>query len=281
MEGRGGPPAHNGQMTDAHDWSRAAVRTRRIGHAVEHHPSIGSTNDRARELLADAAGEGVAVVADHQSAGRGRRGRTWLSPPGRNLMVSAGIRPRLDQARAGLLGIAAAVAVRDACAGFLPDHAIGLRWPNDVVSADRLKLGGLLVETTLVGERVVDAVIGVGINANWRRAEMPAEIARRATSLADLAGADVDRVALLALLLANLDREVDRLEAGESPVQRFREASVLDGREVLVQVGEERLEGTAAGIADDGALLLDTPAGRLALSVGEVAAVRDVAGAVA
>ncbi len=275
------PPAHNGPMTDAHDWSRAAVRTRRIGHAVEHHASIGSTNDRARDLLADATAEGVAVVADHQSSGRGRRGRTWLSPPGKNLMVSVGIRPRLDQARAGLLGIATAVAVRDACAGVLDGHPIGLRWPNDVVSADRLKLGGLLVETTLVGERVVDAVLGVGVNANWRRSEMPPDIASRATSLADLAGREIDRVALLERVLANLDREVELLEAGGTPVGRFREASVLDGRGILVEVGEERLEGTAAGIADDGALLLDTAAGRLALSVGEVIAVRDIAEALA
>jgi BirA family biotin operon repressor/biotin-[acetyl-CoA-carboxylase] ligase len=268
-------------MTDAHDWSRAAVGTRRIGHAIEHHATLGSTNDRARQLLVDGGGEGVAVVADHQSAGRGRRGRTWLSPPRRNLMVSVAVRPRLDQSRAGLLGIAAAVAVRDACADAVPGDALGLRWPNDVVSADRLKLAGLLVETTLVGERVVEAVIGVGINANWHRADMPPEIAERATSLADLAGTDVDRVALLAGLLERLDLHVGRLEAGDTPVGRFRDASVLDGRAVLVEVGEERLEGTAAGIADDGALLLDTSAGRIALSVGEVVAVRDVAGAVA
>jgi BirA family biotin operon repressor/biotin-[acetyl-CoA-carboxylase] ligase len=222
----------------------------------------------------------VAVVADHQSAGRGRRGRTWLSPPGRNLMVSIGILPRLEPSRAGLLGIAAAVAVRDACAAAVPGQEVGLRWPNDVVSADRRKLAGLLVETTLVGDRIGRAVIGVGINANWRRKEMPPEIAHRATSLADLRGAEVDRVELLAGLLERLDREVANLEAGGSPVERFREASVLDGREVLVEVGDRSLGGRAAGLADDGALLLDTPAGRLGLSVGEVVSVRDPAGAV-
>ena len=268
-------------MTDALEWSRAADPARRIGHAVEHHPSIGSTNDRARELLAGPTGEGIAVVADHQTSGRGRRGRTWVSPPGRNLMVSVAVRPRLDRGRAGLLGIAAAVAVRDACDGAAGDRRIGLRWPNDVVSADGLKLAGLLLETTLVGERLVDAVIGVGVNVNWRRAEMPPEIAERASSLADLAGTDLDRVALLADLLARLDREIAALEEGISPVDRFREASVLDGREVSVEVGPERLDGTVSGIAGDGALLLDTATGRLALSVGEVVAVRDAAGATA
>jgi BirA family biotin operon repressor/biotin-[acetyl-CoA-carboxylase] ligase len=218
----------------------------------------------------------VAVVADHEAAGRGRRGRAWLSPAGRNLMASVGIRPRLEPRHAGLLGIAAALATRDACAAAVPGQELGIRWPNDVVAAGGLKVAGLLVETTLADDRVADAVVGVGINVNWRRAEMPGEIAARATSLADLAGAEADRVALLGELLARLDAEVAALEAGRSPVDRFREASVLDGRGISVEVGDAVVEGVGAGIADDGALLVDTPAGRLALGVGEVVAVRDL-----
>ncbi|HEX2194501.1 MAG TPA: biotin--[acetyl-CoA-carboxylase] ligase [Candidatus Limnocylindria bacterium] len=268
-------------MTDASAWSRAAVSGRRVGHTVEHHGSLGSTNDRAREALAEPGGEGRAVVADHQSAGRGRRGRQWLSPPGHNLMVSVALRPRIEPARAGLLGIAAAVATRDACEAAVPRAGLLLRWPNDVVTGDGLKVAGLLVDTALADDRLADAVVGIGINVNWRRAEMPAEIVERATSLADLAGPELDRVALLATLLDALDREVVALESGASPVARFAEVSALDGRQVEVQVGEERLEGMAAGVAEDGALLLDVPAGRLALTVGEVVAVRDPAGAAA
>ena len=269
-------------MTEATDWNAAARAGRRFGHAVERHASIGSTNDRARTLLEAPSGEGIAVVTEHQAAGRGRRGRTWLSPPGRNLMLSVGLRPRLEAARAGLLGIAAALAVRDACAAAVPAATIGIRWPNDVVAADGLKLAGLLLETTLAAERVSDAVVGVGVNVNWRRSEMPPEIEARATSLADLAGAELDRVALLAAMLERLDAELAALEAGSSPLTRFRESSVLDGRAVRVEVGDAVLEGVAAGIADDGSLLLDTDAGRVALGVGEVVAVRDIpAGATA
>jgi BirA family biotin operon repressor/biotin-[acetyl-CoA-carboxylase] ligase len=137
-------------------------------------------------------------------------------------------------------------------------------------------VAGLLLETTLAGEHLADAVIGAGINVNWPRADMPEEIAARATSLADLAGVRIDRVALLRELLARLDAEVAALEAGRSPVERLREASVLDGRGIVVEVGEAAVEGVAAGVADDGALLVDTPAGRLALTVGEVVAVRDL-----
>ena len=189
-------------MTSATDWSAATRPGRRVGHAVEPHHTIGSTNDRARALLGTPDAVGTAVVAEHQSAGRGRRGRTWLSPPGRNLMVSVGLLPRLEAARAGLLGIGAALAVRDACGAAVPAATFGIRWPNDVVSAEGLKLAGLLLETTLDGERVGGAVVGCGINVNWRRAEMPPEIAPRATSLADLAGRDLDRVALLGELLS-------------------------------------------------------------------------------
>lgn len=262
-------------MIPASDWRAAADPARRVGHAVEHHATIGSTNDRARAALAEVGGDGLAVVADLQEAGRGRRGRTWLSPAGRNLMVSVGVRPRLEPARAGLLAIGAALAVRDACDSLLPAAALSIRWPNDVVTADGLKVAGLLVETTLTDEMVVDAVIGVGINVNWPRAQMPAEIAGRAVSLADLAGAELDRVALLRALLQRLDDELSALEGGRSPVARFRECSALEGRHVAVEVGEDRLEGIVAGIGDDGSLLLDARAGRVALSVGEVVAVRD------
>jgi BirA family biotin operon repressor/biotin-[acetyl-CoA-carboxylase] ligase len=268
-------------MHPASDWSRAADPARRIGHGVEHHATIGSTNDRAREALAETGREGLAVVADHQHAGRGRRGRAWVSPSSKNLMVSVALRPRVDPVRSGLLGLVAALAVRDACAALVPGAALGIRWPNDVVAADGLKVAGLLLETTLAEERLADAVIGAGINVNWRRAEMPPEIAERATSLAELAGRPVDRVELLGELLTRLDAEVAGLEAGASPLDRFREASVLDGRSVRVEVGDTALEGVAAGVADDGALLLDTDAGRVALSVGEVVAVRDVVGATA
>ena len=262
-------------MTTAADWSRAADTMRRIGHSVEYHAAIGSTNDRARAALAEPDGEGRAIVADLQTSGRGRRGRTWLSPAGLNLMVSVALRPHLDASRAGLLGIAAALAARDACQALTPGASFGVRWPNDVVTDQDLKVAGLLLETSLSAGELADAVVGIGINVNWRRRDMPSDIGGRATSLADLAGAEVDRVALLGELLLRLDQEVEALESGGSPVGRYREASSLDGRRVTVDLGETQVEGIAAGVTDEGALLLDATGGRVALSIGEVAAVRD------
>ena len=262
-------------MTDPADWYRAADPARRIGHAVEFHAEIASTNDRARDALAEPGGEGLAVVADLQTSGRGRRGRTWISPAGANLLFSVAWRPAIAPRLAGLLGGCAAMAVRDACAAFVPDAGLAIRWPNDVVNGAGRKVGGLLVETALEGGELTEAVVGIGINVNWLPAAMPPEIGGSATSLQVLLGSPIDRVALLAAVLDALDAGVAALERGESPLPRLRAASWLDGREVEVDTGAATIRGHVAGIADDGSLLLDAEVGRLALSVGEVARVHE------
>jgi BirA family biotin operon repressor/biotin-[acetyl-CoA-carboxylase] ligase len=262
-------------MTDPADWSRAADPTRRIGSAVEFHTEIASTNDRSREALAEPGGEGLAVVADLQTAGRGRRGRTWISPSGANLLFSVAWRPAIAPRLAGLLGGSAALAARDACAALVPDAGLAIRWPNDVVDGEGRKVAGLLVETALEGGELVEAMVGIGINVNWLPAEMPPEIGGSATSLQVLLGSPIDRVALLANVLDALDAEVRALERGESPLPRLRAASWLDGRDVEVDTGAATITGRVAGIADDGSLLLDAEVGRLALGVGEVVRVHE------
>lgn len=257
----------------ATDFARAARPGRRIGHRVEVHRAIGSTSDRARELL-DAEGlEGVAVVAEEQLAGRGRRGRTWTSPPGLNLMLSAALRPSVAVEDAWQLGQAVALAAREAC---LPVATVDLKWPNDIVSAEGRKLGGLLIETVLDGDRMASAVVGVGLNVNWAPADMPPEIAATATSLAHLGGAPVDRIALLDRLLAALDREVAAVEAGRSPLERYRAACSTLGAEVAVDVGGATIEGRATQIDAGGALVVATRDGPRRLTTGEVTRVRPV-----
>ena len=236
---------------------------------------IGSTNDRARALLAEHGGAGRAVVADLQTAGRGRRGRSWLSPPGENLMVSVGLHAALAADRAGWLGASVALAVCRACALTAPAAGMAIRWPNDIVDGRGRKVAGLLIETAVAGDRLTEAIIGIGINANWRVAQMPVEIAHRATSLADLVGHEVDRVDLLERLLVALDEEVGALEAGRSPVGDLRDRFWLTGRPVIVEFEGGRVEGVVAGVRDDGALLLTTDSGPVALTIGEVVSVRD------
>ena len=255
--------------TTAERWTDAADPRRRIGRVVEFVPVIGSTNDRARELLADRDGDGVAVVADLQTAGRGRHRRSWESPPGRNLTLSVGVRPAtMPAADAWRLSAVTALAVLDAAR---PHAALALAWPNDVVaSTDGRKVGGILVETTLAGELVRDAVIGIGLNVNWRRVDMPDDLRPRATSLADLGGRDIDRVELLGSLLAGLDAELAGLEDGQSPLERYRRACITLGAEVRVDAPGGPLEGRATAIDDHGALVVETPSGPVAVTSGEV-----------
>jgi BirA family biotin operon repressor/biotin-[acetyl-CoA-carboxylase] ligase len=160
---------------------------------------------------------------------------------------------------------------RSACATLAP---VALKWPNDLVAADGAKLGGLLLETTIDGDRVTSAVIGVGIDVNWPRAEMPAEIASDATSLAELAGGPIDRVDLLASLLDALDAELVAVEAGISPVARYREVCATLGTEVGVETANGRVEGRAVSIDDGGQLVIETATGRVALTSGEILHVR-------
>jgi BirA family biotin operon repressor/biotin-[acetyl-CoA-carboxylase] ligase len=264
-------------MTDSSTWSAAADPARRVGRVVEHHAEIGSTNDRARDLLSSPDGEGVAVVADLQAAGRGRRGRTWLSPPGVNLMVSVALRPNVEPELSSLLGLSVALALRSACSSVAPSAGLAIRWPNDLVDGAGRKVAGVLIETVLADGHLAEAVIGMGINANWRRDEMPPEIAAQATSLLELTGVPADRALLLGRLLDALEAEISALERGESPIGRARAASWLDEREVAVDLGEHVITGRVAGLGDDGSLLLDAAEGRLALAMGEVVRVMDAA----
>ncbi|MGH2489853.1 MAG: biotin--[acetyl-CoA-carboxylase] ligase [Candidatus Limnocylindria bacterium] len=249
------------------DWAAAARPGARVGHRVEYHAEIGSTSDRVRAALAAGDGDGLAVVADRQTAGRGRMGRSWLSPAGTNLLVTFGLRLELPTERAWWLAAAAALAVREATR---PLAELWIRWPNDLVTGDGLKVAGLLTETQVEGERVTGGVLGIGINVNWQRAAMPPDIAPGATSLADLVGAPADRVALLADLLAALDAEVRQVEAGDSPQARFQAASWLTGRAIEVETPAGRLSGVAGPIADDGGLILDGPSLQTTVNVGEV-----------
>jgi BirA family biotin operon repressor/biotin-[acetyl-CoA-carboxylase] ligase len=258
-------------MAEHATWQDAADPMRRIGSAIEVHHRIGSTSDRARELLAEGT-EGVAVIAEEQLAGRGRLGRPWHSPSGVNLMLSVGLRPRLHAADAWQLGLAAALGAREACAAAAP---VDLKWPNDLVAgAEERKLGGLLVETAIDGEAVTLAVIGIGINVNWPLDELPDEIRDRATSLMALAGRRIDRVDLLARLLTALDREVAAVEAGRSPLPRYRAACRTLGAHVVVLAAGEELAGRAVDVASTGGLVLETDAGRRTLDSGEVIRVR-------
>ena len=200
---------------------------------------LDSTNRLAADLARAGAPDGVVVAADHQTAGRGRRGRTWESRPGAALLVSVILRPAPS-----LVTLAAGVAAAEACQ-VVAGVAVELKWPNDLLLAGA-KLGGILSE--LVGDA---AVVGLGLNVAWA----PAGAARL--------GRGVDRAALLHAYLAGLDTPGDVLG-------RYRHRCTTLGRRVRVELPGRSIEGVATGVDEDGRLLV----GGHAVAAGDVVHVR-------
>lgn len=234
---------------------------------VEHHAELGSTNDRARELASATPRESVAlVVADRQTAGRGRGSNRWWTGEG-SLAFSLLFDPALcgvERKHFGMLALAAAVGIVETVAPLLPDHTSGLHWPNDVFVGDR-KLAGILVEALPDGRHVV----GIGVNVNNSLASAPEELLSLATTLGELTGAAHERTELLVRLLDHLASNLDVL--GRQPQELGRRADELclqHGRTLTLRHGGRTLTGLCAGIAPDGALLLDTPSGREAFYSG-------------
>lgn len=221
---------------------------------VRHFDTIDSTNRWLRDEAAAGAPEGVVAVSDHQTAGRGRLGRTWEAPPGSALLMSVLLRPAgLRPERRHLVTAAVALAAADACA----PAAAALKWPNDLLIDDR-KLAGVLAEA--VGDAVV---VGIGVNLTTAP--------KGAACLAE-AGGPVDRNDFLAAVLSGLER---RLGAGWDAVaaeHRTRCATV--GRRVRVDLADRSLTGTATAVDDDGRLVVATATSSEVVSAGDVVHLR-------
>ena len=229
----------------------------RFGHPHVHYRLTDSTNARARELAAAGAPDGTIVTASEQSAGRGRQGRTWAAPPGRALLLSALVRDL--SRRDALLPLAVPVAVAEACDRFAGSRC-GIKWPNDIW-IDGRKLSGILLEGR---PQEGWAVIGIGLNVGTREDEFPEELRTMATSLAIASGEDPGVASVLEAVLEALERRL--AEPAKATLAAWRERDVLLGSSVRWNGGA----GTAAGLDENGALLVDTENGRVALDAGEV-----------
>lgn len=228
-----------------------------------------STNDDARILARRGAPHGAVVLADCQSAGRGRGAHRWHSPPGENLYASLVWRPRLEASRLALLALAVGVGVARTVDRVLASRRAWIKWPNDVFVDDR-KVAGVLVEATL-GAGASTAIIGVGLNVHGR--QFPEELASTATSLALLGAVDLDRSRVAARMIVEIDMACRDLELASSEgrnglwLDELRSRDWLVGREV--RVGD--VAGRAAGIDDQGRLLVRRDGGlAVPVSSGEV-----------
>ena len=230
----------------------------------ERFAEIGSTMDRARSLADDPTTPLPAVVvADRQTAGRGRRGAAWWQGPGSlatSIVVDAGRHGAAEPA--AWWSLAAGIALAESLAALAPDVEPSVRWPNDVEVAGR-KLAGIIVESVGRGR----AVFGIGVNTAGSTAAAPPALRGRLVTWPDITGAILPRERLLVAFLPRLWGLLDELTADPTRLPgRYRPLCALAGRDVTAFRGQQRLTGRCLGIDTAGALLLDTVAGRLHLA---------------
>jgi BirA family biotin operon repressor/biotin-[acetyl-CoA-carboxylase] ligase len=236
-----------------------------VGRRIHLYDSVASTNETMRELARASAPEGTVVLADHQTAGRGRAGKVWFSPPGVNLYASILFWPRIAATAAAPFSFMASLALTDAIRELGLSPAI--KWPNDVLLQGR-KVAGTLAEASADGDRLAYVILGVGVNVNVDREALRhglGDAAESATSLREALGHPVDRNAFTAAFLCFLDEWLTRHRGeGDGPLLRaWRERDIVRGRRIEVRDGSRVIVGRALGIDPQGQLEIEDPVGRL------------------
>lgn len=237
---------------------------------IHHYATIGSTNDQLKAMLD--APEFTCVTADEQTAGRGRRERSWHSAPGDGLYLSVLLRPEIEASKIPLLSLMAAVAVAETIQGFqISNLRLDIKWPNDVLVNQR-KISGILIESTSTPNEAPRFIIGVGVNLNHQ--SFPPELSEIATSLQLECG---ERFDIANFRNALLDRlafwyEELRQQRERKILQRWQEqSSYAHGKQVVVIFDHEELRGETAGLNESGALLLKIPSGEIrTILAGEI-----------
>lgn len=230
---------------------------------IYYYPLLGSTNTEVRRLAEEGAPGGTVVLADAQSAGQGRRGRSWHSPPGKGIYFSLLLRPPgTSPAAAAPVTLAAAVAVARQLREYT-GMEVAVKWPNDLLIGQK-KIGGILTETRTSRQALLYLVLGIGLNINHRAEDFPAELRRRATSLYLESGHTFERTALFLDLLKALRHCLDFFfKEGFAPFQPlWKELSTTLGNDVKLAGQDEAVQGKAVDLDVEGALLIEDDRGQ-------------------
>jgi len=246
-------------------WVRMALGSKVVGRRICYYPRIDSTNEQALRLAAADETEGTVVVAETQTAGRGRRGRRWLDEPGSTLLFSVLLRPVCKASWLPVLSLGAAAACAESLAsGYsLP---VVIKWPNDLLIADR-KVGGILLERR--GDAVV---VGIGLNVNGPSESLQVRVGTLLTTLESHYGAPLPREEVLVGILGKMDDTYQQFRSAgpAAVVGRYRRFESVLGQRVQISVGQEMICGMAMAVTDTGTLVVDTAKGRREITAGEV-----------
>ena len=233
------------------------LQTRWAGRQIVYLPSVDSTNRRARQLAAEGAPHGTLVIADEQTAGRGRRGRGWISPAGEGVFMSLILRPQSHPSEVARLSMQTALAVALSIAQTTGLDA-RIKWPNDIVCGGR-KVCGMLLEMNADEQAVHDVVAGIGINVH--QTQFAPEIAQTASSLDLLSGKRVCRAALVRAFLEAFER-TEALAAQGALMDAYRARSATLGQRVQVIAPAGSFTGTALEVTDSGSLIVEDEEGQ-------------------
>jgi BirA family transcriptional regulator, biotin operon repressor / biotin---[acetyl-CoA-carboxylase] ligase len=245
-----------------------------IGKEIFFYETVGSTNTVAAEL-AEKTSEGAVVLADSQERGRGRLGRTWISPAGVNIYMSVILRPKIDLRDATLITIMAAVA----CATALRKATglgVSIKWPNDLTVSGK-KLGGILTDLKTEKGTIVAAIVGIGINVNSDTDAFPGEVNKIATSVKKETGNLYAREEITVAVLDEMNKWYPILQGGDNTMllSAWKRLTSTLGKKVALTLGEETLNGVAEDIDDEGRLLLRLPSGEIKrISSGDLTVLR-------
>jgi len=257
----------------------AGLETRWLARGIRYFESTDSTNRVAFDLARGGAEHGTVVIADAQSAGRGRLGRSFYSPPNLNLYTSAVLRPSLSASEAATVILAAAIAVAETVAESIggPD-AVEIKWPNDVL-LDGRKTSGILMELSAEATRVGFLILGIGVNLNVDRDSFPEEFRSLATSLSSYLGRPLDRILFARRLFVTLEDVLDvhARQGWDALRPRFQEFFRMMGRRIRVSdLAAGETAGVCEGIDPDGALRLRRANGeRLRVLAGDVTIIKE------
>ena len=234
----------------------AGLKTRTFARHLHCYNRLSSTNTRAIELAEAGAPEGTVVVAEEQTGGRGRLGRSWHSSPGLGIWSSVILRPQIPLQKASGLSLLAALAFAQTAENVL-DLKVDLKWPNDGL-IDGRKVLGILTEVTAETDRVYFAVCGTGINVSHRQSDFPLSLRSTAGSLSAASGHSVDRLAFYRAFLFEFEAlyRTFRRDGIQPFLGEYRKRSLLLGREVVVHQGHTIIRGKAVAIDDNGALVV-------------------------
>lgn len=229
--------------------------------------TTGSTNDDLAERVRAGDRRPAVLLTEEQTAGRGRRDRRWEMKPGAGLMLSAFV-PGTLETTVSLVPMAMSMAARDAVVA--TDRSVAVKWPNDLVTPDDRKVGGMLGEVMRADGGLVGVVVGLGLNVTWPPSDGTGP--PNATSLESLGSSPIDRVALAADLIVRLDRLLDEVERNGSSgvIDAYRAACGTIGRRVRVETDVGAFEGRATDIDSRGALVVATGGEQLTVTVGDV-----------